>query len=76
MSIKWTDREVEILKKMLDAHKTLEEVAQVLKSRTEDGIRNKVDNMGWHFTHEPEFDYAAFERIMKGGKQKCLSSRS
>lgn len=39
MSIKWTDKEIEILKKMLGAHKTLEEVAQVLKSRTLDGIR-------------------------------------
>lgn len=76
MSIKWTDKEIEILKKMVNAHKTPEQIAQVIKSRTLDGIRNKVGHMGWHFMHEPDFDYAAFERIMKTGRQKCLSSRS
>jgi len=77
MSILWTDKEVEILKKMVEAHKTPDDVALVLKSRTPESIRNKADRIGVKFNYEPEFDYEAFERIMKtGGKQKCLSSRS
>lgn len=77
MSIKWTEKEIDILKKMNAVHKAPEEIAQVLKSRTVESIRNKGDRMGLRWVGEPEFDYAAFERIMKtGGKQKCLSSRS
>lgn len=50
MSVIWKAKEVEILKQMLDANKTPQEVAQVLKSRTLDGIRNKVSKMGWKWT--------------------------
>jgi hypothetical protein len=66
MSNKWTDKEVEILKKMLDAGKTADEIAQVIKSRTLDGIRNKAGHMGWKFYAVPEFDMDAFNKIMKG----------
>lgn len=66
MSIKWTDKELEILKKMVEAHKTADDIVQVLKSRTTDSIRNKVQRMGLVWAHEPEFDMAAFNQIMKG----------
>lgn len=66
MSIKWTDKEIEILKKMIDANKTAEQIAQVIKSRTLEGIRNKVQRMGLTWVHEPEFDMDAFHKLMKG----------
>jgi hypothetical protein len=66
MSVIWKAKEVEILKQMLDANKTPQEVAQVLKSRTLDGIRNKVSKMGWQWAFEPEFDMDAFRKIMRG----------
>lgn len=68
MSIKWTDQEAEIFKKMLEAHKTPEEVAQVFKSRSADGIRNKAQKMGLKWGYEPELDMDAFHKLMKGNK--------
>jgi len=67
MSIKWTDKEIDILEKMVVAHKTPEDIVQVLKSRTTDSIRNKVQRMaGLEWTREPEFDMDAFNKLMKG----------
>lgn len=73
MSIQWTKKEVEILKAMASAGKTLEEVMSVLKSRSEHGIIFKAAHLGLNFTTRPVCDFAAFERLMKkGGKSKCL----
>jgi len=66
MSIKWTDKEIDLMKKMVAAHKTAEDIVQVLKSRTTDSIRNKVQRMGLAWAHEPEFDMDAFNKLMKG----------
>lgn len=73
MSIQWTKKEVEILKAMAAAGKSVDEVLQVLKSRTKHGVVNKAEHMGIKLTPKPECDFAAFERLMKtGGKSKCL----
>lgn len=72
MSIKWKPKEIEILKKMIKANKRPEDVATVLKSRSIDSVRNKAARLGLGFLYEPEYDFAAFERMMKGGQQKCL----
>ena len=72
MSIKWKPKEIDILKKMISANKRPEDVVTVLKSRSIDSVRNKASRLGLGFMYEPECDFAAFERIMKGGRQKCL----
>lgn len=66
MSIKWTDKEIDLMTQMVSAHKTAEEIVQVLKSRSTDAIRNKVQRMGLAWAHEPEFDMDAFNKLMKG----------
>lgn len=55
-----------LLKKMLDDKISPEQIALVLISRSPTAIRNKADRMGWSVLREPEFDMAAFNKIMKG----------
>jgi hypothetical protein len=64
MSIQWTKKEVEILKAMAAAGKTVDEVLSVLKSRTKHGVVTKAEHMGIKLTPKPVFDEAAFKRIM------------
>ena len=64
MSVKWSDQEVEILKKMNAARKTPDDIARVLKSRTPEGIRHKADKMGLNWSIEPDIDFEAFKKMM------------
>lgn len=61
----WTEKEVDILKKMLDAGCSLREMADILKSRTEAGIRAQLRSQGWHVVNTREIDYDAFKKLMK-----------
>jgi hypothetical protein len=64
----WKDQELDILKEMVEAGRSLQEIMSVLKSRTAEGIRNQMDSKGLSFSREPEIDMEAFKKIMKGGK--------
>jgi hypothetical protein len=64
MSVKWSDQEIEILKKMNAASKTPDDIARVLKSRTLEGIKHKSDRMGLNWSIEPDIDFEAFKKMM------------
>ena len=64
MSVKWSDQEIEILKKMNAASKTPDDIARVLKSRTPEGILHKARKMGLHWSIEPDIDFEAFKKMM------------
>ena len=64
MSVKWSDQEIEILKKMNAANRTPEDVALVLKSRTPEGIRCKSESLGLKWGIKPEIDIEAFKKMM------------
>jgi hypothetical protein len=64
----WKDQELDILKEMVEAGRSLQEIMSVLKSRTAEGIRNQMDSKGLSFSREPEIDMETFKKIMKGGK--------
>lgn len=66
----WMNDEMEILRTMLDAGKTLEDISKVLKSRNIDSIRSKSISLGYKPSLHPrgEIDMEAFRRIMKGVK--------
>lgn len=66
MSYKWTDKETEVLIKMINARKTLKDISLVLKSKTSEAIRNKSDRMGMKFSRDVEIDMDAFNKLMKG----------
>ena len=64
MSVKWSDQEIEILKKMNAASKTPDDIARVLKSRTPGGIMHKADRMGLNWSIEPDIDFEEFKKMM------------
>jgi hypothetical protein len=64
MSFKWTKQEEDILKKMIAASKTPDDIARVLKSRTLEGIKHKSDRMGLNWSIEPDIDFEAFKKMM------------
>lgn len=64
MSLLWTKKEIEILKIMAEAGKSVDEVLTVLKSRTDSAVLGKAERLGITFTPKPEFDEAAFKKIM------------
>lgn len=72
--MRWTEKEIKILKALCKAGKTMPEVQKVFPHRTKNGIHCRASEEGLSLMGlEPEPDFAAFERIMKkGGKQKCL----
>ena len=62
----WTDKELEILRAMCQAKCRIEEVRDVLKSRTDDAIREKAYRLGFAIMeYHAEIDMGAFKRIMK-----------
>ena len=66
MSYMWTPKEDEILKKMCVAHLSYKDMAQVLKSRTPDGIAKRIERQGLSNRPEPEIDHKKFKEIMNG----------
>ena len=61
----YTQEEMDILKKMVNAGLTPEDCARVLKSRTVTGIEDKAGRMGlkWKYL-ESEIDMDEFKRLM------------
>ena len=73
MSKVWSKQESDTLNKMLDAGATMADIAKVLTSRTEGGIKNRIYKIGRRMTQTPEIDFDAFQKFMKSaGKAKCL----
>jgi hypothetical protein len=69
----WTDKEVEVLKQMADLGYSADDIKKVLKSRTRDGISNKASAIGISLSgKQPEIDFEAFQRFIKGGKRGSI----
>jgi hypothetical protein len=68
----WTNQEKEVLRKMAEANKTMDEIQSVLVSRPRHGIENQVKIMGLSIGKKPEINMEAFKKLMKGGVVKCL----
>ena len=64
MQIKWLAKEKEILEKMINANKTPEEVAMVLKGRTAGAIVRMAQKMKLSF-YNPKIDFEEFKKLMK-----------
>lgn len=63
--IPWTEEEESIIRKLHSAGATIEEMADVLRSRNRTAIRLKLDRMGLKPNHPgPEIDYAELKRIL------------
>jgi len=73
MSQVWSKEEDNALNKMLDAGAGMSDLAKVLTSRTEDGIKNRIYKIGRRIRKAPMVDFDAFTKFMKSaGKAKCL----
>ena len=73
MAILWTKQETDMLEQLVHAGKSVDDCAKVFKSRTIHSIKNKCQSMGLRFEEfNPDCDFAAFEKLMKGAKTKCL----
>jgi hypothetical protein len=70
MSKIYSDQEKDILRQMHAKGFIPYDMAQVLKSRTPEGIRKVLVLMGLKGSGEPEIDMEAFKRIMGEPKQK------
>lgn len=66
--MRWTDKEIKILKTLCKAGKTMPEVQKVFPHRTKNGIHCRASEEGLSLMGlEPEIDEEAFKKIM-GGK--------
>lgn len=65
MKAHWDEKETEILRKMVEAGKTVDDVRRVLVGRSENSVRFKVRAMDMVFRPHPEIDFEAFKQIMK-----------
>jgi hypothetical protein len=60
----WTDQENEILTKLYEAGASIPEIAEVLKSRTVDAIKNRAPKLGL-VRPDPEIDLKLYEKYSK-----------
>lgn len=73
MKAPWDEKETEILRKMVEAGKSAEDVGKVLVGRSSNAIRSKVNSIGMAFHATPEIDFEAFKQIMKTVRcPKCV----
>lgn len=69
-NILWTTEEEKVLQQMCEAHVRLEDMCQVLSSRTRSAIREKCDRNGWAIYYgEPVVDLDALKRVMAERKK-------
>jgi hypothetical protein len=61
----WTVQEVDILRKMVEAGKSVNDIRMVLTARSNNAIRCKVNDIGMVFRGTPEIDFEAFKQIMQ-----------
>ena len=65
----WTNDEVEVLKRMLEEGHTPVAVTEVLKSRTLNAIRDKMDQLGLKVKYqEPDIDWETYRALTGGDK--------
>lgn len=62
--IPWTEQEVEILRKMAEAGKSVDDIAAVLVSRTVCSVEKKASELRVSLAGRTEIDVAAFNQIM------------
>lgn len=75
MSILWSAKEVEVLKKLVNAKVTNQEMAKVFPHRTQQGITQKIAQLGLSQVRTPadNINYDAFTKLIKSaGRSKCL----
>ena len=63
MTFTWSEKELEILKKMWRKF-SIEEICEVLKSRTFIAVRHKANSIGLP-TFEPEIDLEQYAKMME-----------
>ena len=68
----WTPEEEKILRKLVEAGKRTSDIMTVFPARTQHSIVQKITAMRLVRPRVSNIDYAAFEKTMKAGKQKCL----
>ena len=61
----WTEKEVEILKRLYPAGVPLEEIAKVLKSRTLAAIQNKAQQLGLKRKTGGEIDEEYYNKLVE-----------
>ena len=65
MSQLWTDEETEILKKLHGKQCSVKQMKEILRGRTENGIRAKLDNLGLGPPEiKPDIDYDRYKALM------------
>ena len=64
MSRQWTEEEEKILKSMHEKGCDIKQMEEVIKSRTGNGIRNKLDSLGLGPPIvKPDIDYDLFKKL-------------
>jgi hypothetical protein len=75
MSILWSAKEIEVLKKLVNAKVTNQEMAKVFPSRSRHAIEQKIYDLGLSNTRtlEADINYEAFTKLIKSARRsKCL----
>lgn len=65
----WSEAEEKYLKRMCDDYWPFSKMAEVLKSRTENGIAKHAKSKGWSNIRPIEIDEKKFKEIMCGSKR-------
>lgn len=70
----WSDEELSILKQMVSSGADLVKINEVLVSRTQDSILNKMKRLGLKIKVEkPQINFDAFQNFLKSTRKvKCL----
>jgi len=66
----WSEREIHILKTMVENGYYIDDVMAVLKHRTKNSIDHKVRylNLKWNWESRKKIDEALFNKLVNGGK--------
>ena len=75
MSILWSAKEIEVLKQLVEAKISDQDIMKVLPHRSKNSINQKIAQLGLSEVRTPadNINYEAFTRLIKSaGRQKCL----
>ena len=62
--MRWTEKEVEILKALHKNNIGFDDICRVFSSRSNDSIRHKCVNLGLEIKKEREIDYDLYRQLM------------
>ena len=73
MSILWSAKEIEVLKQLVEAKISDQDIMKVLPHRSKNSINQKISQLGLAEVRTPAINYEAFTKLIKSaGRQKCL----